>query len=414
MCNGSVRMKLVILDMCITLGIFLAAACAGADPGASGWRGNGSGVYENVQPPVTWSDKQNVRWSVEVGDSLSSPVVSGSRVFVTVQPAVLLCVDAATGKELWRSEHGAGKVPADVAQELAEGKFGSGNAAPTPAADGTHVYVQFASSLVACYDFQGRRKWVKAFGIGPVIRDGRSASPVLAGDKLLTQIGCLTALGAKTGEVLWRAKEAVEGYGTPLVTRLGGQDAAITPGGCVVLVENGKLLARKAAGLNFASPVLMGKTAFFIDSVAKALDLPENAGPFQPKPRWTQSPDGQFYASPIAHDGLIHAVSDGAKYYVLDARSGDILLEQDLPMPPAEEGGSANAIVFSSLCLAGGLLYVGNDHGDTLVLQPGKTFKLLSRNHLGSGTVSTPTFAGKCMYLRSGRKLYCIAKGETP
>jgi outer membrane protein assembly factor BamB len=407
-------MKSALRETCIGLGTFLAAACVAAEPGASGWRGNGSGVYEDVQPPVTWNDKQNVRWSVEVGDSLSSPVACGDKVFVTVQPAVLVCVDAATGKELWRREHGTDELPAEVAQNVVQGKFGSGNAAPTPVAGGAHVYVQFASSLVACYDFQGRRKWATAFGIAPVIRDGRSASPVLAGDRLLVQIGCLTALNANTGDVLWRAADAVEGYGTALVTRLGNEDVAITPGGCVVLVGNGKVLAREVAGLNFASPVVMGKTAFFIDSVAKAIDLPEQAEPFAAPSRWIQAPDGQFYASPIAHGGLIHTVSDAAKYYVLDARRGDILLEQELPMPPAEEGGAGNAAVFSSLCLAGGLLFVGNDHGDTLVLQPGKTFKLLSRNHLGSGSVSTPTFAGKCMYLRSGRKLYCIAKGETP
>lgn len=159
-------MRSVVREVCVALGTFLAAACGGAEPDVSGWRGDGSGVYENVQ---------------------------------------------------------------------------------------------FASSLVACYDFQGQRKWVKVLGISPVIRDGRSASPVLAGDKLLVQMGCLAALNAKTGDVLWRATEAVEGYGTPVVTRLGSQDVAITSNGCVVLVENGKLLARKAAGLNFASPTLGGK-----------------------------------------------------------------------------------------------------------------------------------------------------------
>lgn len=408
------RTQSLAWDLGLALGVLLGRACGAAEPVVSGWRGDGSGVYRNAQPPIVWSDKQNVRWAADVGDGFSSPVVSGDRVFVSVEPDVLVCVDAASGKELWRRGHGAGQIPAEAAKDVVEGKFGSGNAAPTPATDGTHVYVEFASSLVACYDFEGRRAWVKAFGIRPLSKDGRSASPVLAGERLLVHMGCLTALSAKAGEVLWKVTEAVEGHGTPLVERLGGQDVAITPGGCVVRVEDGKLLARGLGGLNYASPVVLGKTAFFMDSVAKAAELLEKAEPFQPRQAWSQAPDGHFYASPVAHEGLVHTVADGATYYVLDARTGEIVLEHPLPIPPAEEGGGGggNAMVLSSLCLAGGLLFVGNDRGDTLVLQPGKTFKQVGRNRLGSGTGSTPTFAGKSMFLRSGRKLYCIAKGE--
>jgi len=80
------------------------------DPGPSqhhaiGWRGDGSGQYPSANPVTRWKPEENVLWKTEVGAGHSSPIVVGGRVLVTSEPDVLVCLDAETGRELWRKAH---------------------------------------------------------------------------------------------------------------------------------------------------------------------------------------------------------------------------------------------------------------------------------------------------------------------
>lgn len=75
-----------------------------------GWRGPaGTGIAPASELPLTWSDKDNVRWRTPLpGPGNSSPIVWGNRVFVThaVQGEnrrTLMCFDRGTGKVLWQS-----------------------------------------------------------------------------------------------------------------------------------------------------------------------------------------------------------------------------------------------------------------------------------------------------------------------
>src|SRR6266567_457267 len=77
-----------------------------------GWRGDGSGQYPSADPPTKWSAKENIVWKAEVGMGTSSPVLVAQRVFITAEPDLLICLDAGTGKELWRKLHNLSDFPA--------------------------------------------------------------------------------------------------------------------------------------------------------------------------------------------------------------------------------------------------------------------------------------------------------------
>src|SRR5687768_525487 len=48
------------------------------------WRGDGSGISSERGLPVEWSESKNIRWKTAIpGRGHSSPIVWGSRVFVT-------------------------------------------------------------------------------------------------------------------------------------------------------------------------------------------------------------------------------------------------------------------------------------------------------------------------------------------
>lgn len=70
-----------------------------------GWRGDGTGRYPGATPVTDWdiTTGKNIIWKTRfTGFSFAGPTVVGDRVFTTAEPDLLVCVDAKTGKELWR------------------------------------------------------------------------------------------------------------------------------------------------------------------------------------------------------------------------------------------------------------------------------------------------------------------------
>jgi outer membrane protein assembly factor BamB len=128
-----------------------------------GWRGDGGGRYLAASPAAEWSAKKNILWSADVGRGHSSAVVVGQRVFITAEPNVLVCLGAATGKELWRSTHKLSELPAGFIAKGPEQSGEYGDATPTPVSDGKSVWVFLGTGVVACYDLEGKRRWIDWF-----------------------------------------------------------------------------------------------------------------------------------------------------------------------------------------------------------------------------------------------------------
>lgn len=406
----------------------LSCAHAGQAPEAVyNWRGDGLGRYPDATPPLEWDGetKKNILWRVKVGSNpFSSPAIAGGKVFVISKPAQLVCVDAETGRLLWEQPSTFAELPKPAEEQPARGA--AGNVASTPASDGQFVYVVFGCGIVACYDMQGQRRWIEHFALPPPSEYGRSASPVLAGGRLLVCIGHLMALDPKTGKVLWRSEKVPETHGTPLAAKIGGADLVLAPSGYVARLADGAVLA-ETMEIKYTSPIVNGSVAYLISNNCAAFDLsgmgfqPMNTGkmpvPQAGKPQlkqlWKMDFEGLFYGSAVYDNGLIFAASNEGKFHIIDAKDGSIVATKDLEIPTrGSPPGMPHANVYPSLTLAGKWLYVSNDAGDTLVLEPGREYKVLKHNDLGEGSGGTPVFVGKRVYARGGANLYCI--GEKP
>ena len=99
----------------------------------------------------------------------------------------------------------------------------------TPVTNGKDVFVAFGNGLVACFDLDGNRQWLKLIEHSNAAF-AHSGSPVLVGDKLLIHFTDLVALDTKTGTESWRLKYPTA-HGTPLATRIGDVDVVLTPRG---------------------------------------------------------------------------------------------------------------------------------------------------------------------------------------
>ena len=373
----------------------------------AGWRGDGSGRYPSAKPAATWSARKNILWKAKVGRGQSSPVVVGRRVLITAEPDVLLCLDADSGKKLWRKAHRLSDLPASL-KARAPGQSGQyGQASPTPVSDGKWVWVFLHTGIVACHDLEGTCRWMRWYKMRSTTRYGRTASPVLVGRRLLVHFGPLACLDAATGKLLWTNDRAKATYGTPVPTRIGGLDVVVTPGGDVVRLADGKTLASDLGNCTYTSPVVQGRVVYFIDRSMSAVLLPETAGDaIEGKELWYEERDGVFYASPVIHDGRIYAVDRAANYFVLDAKTGKTVLSKTLDLAPAGRQESPN--VYPSVCLAGKRLLLGNDAGEAIFIEPGDKGTALGAASLPVGSGATPAFSGKRMFVRGGELLYCV------
>ncbi len=386
----------------------LMAACslvAGEPP--VGWRGDGSGRYPSAEPVTRWSPKENVLWKTEVGAGTSSSIVVGSRRTVTAEPDFLICLDAKTGKELWRRAHKIADFPAALKAKHPVRPNPYGDANPTPVSDGRSVWAFFGTGIVACYGLDGQPRWIHWFDVERTTEYGRTASPVLVGQRLLVHFGPLVCLEAATGKLLWQNDSAEANYGTPAPARIGDVDIVITPAGHAVRLADGKILASDLGRCMYTSPIVQGHIVYFIDTSVSAVQLPEQpADQFEGKELWYEDLSGEFYASPIVHEGRIYAANRDAILYVIDAATGKTLLKKTLELPPAGRSESPN--IYSSLCLAGKHLFVGNDAGESLLIEPGDRGAIAGFNSLPGGSGATPAFSGRHMFIRGGKLLYCV------
>ncbi len=203
---------------------------------ASDWpqfRGpEGAGISEGAPLPTRFGEDENLLWKTAVPAGHSSPVVSGSRIFLTAyeeERLLVLSIDRHAGEILWIRE---------VPRPRREGfQRTHGPASPTPVTDGTNVYVFFGDFGAMSFDADGNERW--RHPMGPFInQNGHGSSPILADGKLL--IVCdqqvdsyLVALDTATGETVWKTDRPMvtRGYGTAGIFRpRNGKPQVIVPG----------------------------------------------------------------------------------------------------------------------------------------------------------------------------------------
>ena len=101
-----------------------------------------------------------------------------------------------------------------------------------------------------------------------------------------------------------------------------------------------------------------------------AVQLPSKAADnIECKELWAGDLPGEFFASPVVYGGHVYTVDKKANYHVLDALTGKTLLSAKLGL--SAPGRAENACVYPSPVLAGRHLLVGNDAGESLLLEPG-------------------------------------------
>ncbi len=146
-------------------------------------------------------------WSTPVGEGYSVPAVANNRVYVTDLQREegnerVLCLDAESGRVLWKHEH-----PVQYSISYPAGPRS------TPVVDSGRVYTIGAMGHMFCFDAKsGDVVWQKDFVAEYEVQLpswGMVASPLVEGRQLITLVGgdgaLVVSFDKATGEELWRA-----------------------------------------------------------------------------------------------------------------------------------------------------------------------------------------------------------------
>jgi len=409
----SAAVRLVVLGWMI---VSRATAARAQTPSENwpAWRGDGSGIAEGEHLPLFWSDTENVRWRTALpGEGNSSPIVLGSRVFLTAAlddgaKRLVLCFDAESGKVLWTT--------ALLPDEKTELYPKTGFAAPTPTTDGRRVYSFFDSPGLVALDMDGNVVWKR--NLGPFHTPyNMGSSPILYRDMVIQCCdhrgpSFLVALGAERGDERWRTERATSGFGhfgTPLVIRVAGRAQVVVNGEPVAAYdpETGRELWT-CHGMNpcVAPSPVFGHGLVYASSgrtgPVMAIDPAGRGDVTETHVRMHLSTGGPYVPTPLVYPYLL-VPGDNGRMLFFDAACRRVA-----------EGRVRDH--FSSSPVAGdGKIYWCSERGKTYVIDAAKlagdppSVEVLAVNQLPGVCMATPAIAGGRLYIRTSEALYCIA-----
>ncbi|MGL4553155.1 MAG: PQQ-binding-like beta-propeller repeat protein [Gemmataceae bacterium] len=394
-----------------------------------------------------------VLWRAPVGKGYSGPAVVGPHVFVMDRvratdkdgkPARptrdgipgkerVTCLDAATGKEVWRHEY---ERPYRVS-------YGSGPRA-TPTVTGGKVYALGAMGDLYCLDAKtGKPAWhrdlMKEYGLTSPPVWGFSSHPLVEGGLVYVTVGgegsAVVALHADTGKEAWKALTSEEvGYSPAKLVEAGGRKLLVAwlsdslngldpaTGKVLWTLEYpvGRPVNRPAVSI--VTPVLAGRTLFVSTAYhgTMAVELDETLG--APKVKWAgksnrmDKADGlhSLMANPVADGGHLYGCCAMGEMRCLDAATGkQVWQSYDFIGGERTDCGTAFIVPHAKR------FWVFNDVGElSLAELTPKGHKVLTRAKIiepaeaarGRTVVwSHPAFARKCVFVRNDKELVCVS-----
>ena len=414
------------------------------------WRGPlDTGASPDGDPPIRWSETENVRWKVALpGRGSGTPIVSGGLVFLltaeAVDPAEYPPPDpernaglkpfqrkvAPSGRQRFsivalRRADGS-TVWSHVAHEALphEGIHQDGTwAASSAVTDGEHVFACFGSFGLFAYDLAGERIWSRQLGELSRKGFGEGSTPALHGDTLVVQRdhagpSVLVALDKRTGEERWRrSRDEPTSWSSPLIVEVGGTPIVVTSGSnriraydlatgdlrweCDGLTSNVISTPVHAAGVVYAMSGFGGNALLAIRLAGARGDLTGTDAI-----SWRLDRHTSYVPSPLlVHDRLYFLKVNTGILSVVDARTGKTLLDR-------ERLDTVQNVYASPVAAAGRIYLVGRD-GETEVRSSDARCELRAVNRLDDRFDASPAIAGRELYLRGAEYVYCIARDET-
>jgi outer membrane protein assembly factor BamB len=408
-----------------TLTLLLASLLTATAADWPQWRGpDRTGHVPAGEPiPTTLPAEPKVVWRAPVGDGFASPVVAGGRVFHLDNKdatEIARAADAATGKELWS---------APLFSSHQDG-FGIGPRC-TPVADGDRVFFQSAKGELQCLDAAtGKVIWRTNFvtDLGAVYigetgtaagasRHGATGSPIVDGPRLIAQVGSaqgasIVAFDKATGKVLWKSQNDQTAYAAPILATVAGvrQFISFTTEALIGLdPEKGTLLWRvplaTRLGRHVTTPVVwkdlvvvashqLGLVATRIARDGEKLSATE---------AWVDKKMTINFSSPVVGGDHLYGLGPAKNIVCIDLATGKLAWEKTGLIQT--EGGRAEA---AFLVMGGNILSL-TDAGELIFFAADpREYREVARTQACGRTWCNPAYVAGRLHLRDARELLCL------
>jgi outer membrane protein assembly factor BamB len=374
------------------------------------WRGpNRDGISKETGLLKSWpASGPKVLWRTSSGEGYSGISIANGRGYTMLglgSDEVLVCFDAATGKEVWRF-----KMDSQFYNDHGNGPRS------TPTVDGNLVFAQGAKSMLyAVRADNGQKAWgidlKKEYG-AKIPTWGVSTSPLVEGDLVLVDVGgksgySICAFNKTTGKLVWNSQTDLPGYSAAIaITANGHRQAVFFTGSAAVSVspKDGKMFWRfpweTSYDVNAATPIFIPSDKVFISSGygvgAAVLRIQGTNGSLNVEPVWKSRVMKNHWASSIHHQGYIYGFDD-AILACIDANTGEQKWQQ--------RGFNKGSLIFAD----GHLIILGERGNLALVEATPAGYKEKSSAEVLRGKCWTmPTLAGGKLYVRNQSEMLCL------
>ncbi|MEI6050661.1 MAG: PQQ-binding-like beta-propeller repeat protein [Bacteroidota bacterium] len=298
------------------------------------WRGIGrDSKVTGFKAPSAWPTELKQEWKVQVGFGDATPALAGNKIYLNTRQGeeeVVLCLDAATGKELWKNRYPSAAVTGPAGSHPGPRS--------TPAVANGKIVTFGASAILSCLDANtGKVIWRRENPANTVPPFFTGMSPLIVDNLCIAHVGTkdngeVIALDLNTGNEKWKWAGDGPAYASPSVMTVDGKKHLVvqTEKNLMALnLTDGKLLWQVATPVqerfyNCVSPYIDGQTIYYTGQGTgmKALKVEKSGNEYVTKGIWSNPAVGAKWNTPILKDGFLYGFSDQKRLYCLNASTG--------------------------------------------------------------------------------------------
>jgi len=398
---------MVALAGCV---VVMFASCAVAQDWPQ-WRGpNRDGKVSGFTAPKKWPKELTQKWEVTVGTGDATPALVGDKLYVfTRQGAdeITLCLNAGSGKELWKDKYAAQAVPGAASRQH------PGPRSSPAVADGKVVTLG-VGGVLSCLDAATSKVvWRKDPFPRVVPKFFTAMSPLIVDGMAIAQLGgkgngAIIAYDLTTGDEKWRWADEGPEYASPALLTVEGTRQIVTLVEKSIVgigVTDGKLLWKlpfvpRRMAYNAATPIIDGQTVIYTGKGrgAKAVKIEKKGDAFVARELWSNPELAPQFNTPVLKDGLLFGLSDRSNLFCINAKTGQTAWTDSTSRG---RGG------FAAIVDAGSCLLALPSNSELLVFKPsGKEYAELARIKVAeTPTYAYPVIAGKRIYVKDEKTL---------
>lgn len=357
--------------------------------------------------PKAWPAELKQVWKVNVGFGDATPVLSGKSIYLATRQnsdEVILCLDSETGKEIWRNSYPAPAVTGPPSSHPGPRS--------TPALSEGKIVTFGVTGILSCLDaVTGKVLWRKEnpenvvpqfyTGMSPLITDGMVIAHLGTKDK-----GEVIAFDLATGKEKWKWEGDGPSYSSPSIMIIDGKKHVVIQTEknlLAITMADGKLLWQIATPVqqrfyNCPSPYISGQIIYYTGqgTGTKAIQVIKEGDRFTTKELWSNPEIGAKWNTPVLKDGSLYGFTDQKRIYCIDASTGKT----------AWLDNTVNSD-FATIVDCGSVIIGFPSTGNLIVLKPDpKAYTEVAKYKLAETPVyAFPVIAGNFIYVKDAESL---------